>query len=243
MKKLSLEDYAMKVKSFSNQKMDFYDNVKDAKKWVDHYYKEKQKKHLFDDLKRALIQYTEGFYKIINPFLRKTQGKIKDPDILKFFGFNSLVTKNTINKIEKIDKAFKNLNLDHSICVYRRTSKSHFSQDFGTLRTGKMINEQVVSKIIQFYSRHEHQVYKEYAYLSTSLTKDPSPNYDSDKLPVLLKIKVPKGTQAIFLDDISTNHGEMEVLINRGYRFKYERFSIIKDNTYESLQIDVSLIK
>ncbi|MFH9014099.1 ADP-ribosyltransferase [Streptomyces sp. NPDC017943] len=62
-------------------------------------------------------------------------------------------------------------------------------------------------------------VYDELGYMSTSLGKDPAFAYQ----PVHLHLRVPQGTPALWIDHISVNKGERELLLARGVEYKVTR--------------------
>ncbi|MFC7843734.1 ADP-ribosyltransferase [Streptomyces sp. NPDC057382] len=62
-------------------------------------------------------------------------------------------------------------------------------------------------------------VYDELGYMSTSLGRDPAFSYQ----PVHLHMRVPQGTPALWIDHISVNKGERELLLARGVEYKVTR--------------------
>ncbi|MGW3991678.1 ADP-ribosyltransferase [Streptomyces sp. NPDC004830] len=62
-------------------------------------------------------------------------------------------------------------------------------------------------------------VYDELGYMSTSLGKDPAFAHQ----PVHLHLRVPQGTPALWIDHISVNKGERELLLARGVEYKVTR--------------------
>ncbi|MFD5131834.1 ADP-ribosyltransferase, partial [Streptomyces olindensis] len=62
-------------------------------------------------------------------------------------------------------------------------------------------------------------VYDDLGFMSTSLGKDPAFEYK----PVHLHLRVPEGTPALWIDHISVNKGERELLLARGVEYKVTR--------------------
>ncbi|WP_148640433.1 ADP-ribosyltransferase, partial [Streptomyces azureus] len=62
-------------------------------------------------------------------------------------------------------------------------------------------------------------VYDDLGFMSTSLGKDPAFEYK----PVHLHLRVPEGTPALWIDHISSNKGERELLLARGVEYKVTR--------------------
>ncbi|WP_308432437.1 ADP-ribosyltransferase, partial [Streptomyces echinoruber] len=67
----------------------------------------------------------------------------------------------------------------------------------------------------------EGNIYGDAAYTSTALGKTVPPPFDLK--PVHMHLRVPKGTPALWIDHISANPGEREMLLARGTKYKVTR--------------------
>ncbi|MEU0196982.1 MULTISPECIES: ADP-ribosyltransferase [unclassified Streptomyces] len=67
----------------------------------------------------------------------------------------------------------------------------------------------------------EGGVFDDKAFTSTALGKTPPPPFDS--LPVWMHWRVPKGTPALWIDHLSKNPGERELLLAKGSEYKVTR--------------------
>ncbi|MFU0252202.1 ADP-ribosyltransferase [Spiroplasma sp. Moj] len=195
------------------------------------------------EFKEYLEQYTGSNYEPINEYLRKTNGKIYHdieaiPAELKF-------TKNDLKKVNdkilKLDKSFQKAKTNEKLVVFRRVSGYQFSDHYLNLRdANNKINRDLFTQIRQDYTGKK---FTQHSFLSTSLSKDPNKSYSGECYPILLRISLPKGTKAIYVDEISKYYGQNELLLNRGYTFRYHNFLIVKDKTTgkESIKVEISL--
>lgn len=208
--------------------------------------------NLSSDEIKAIYQYTQTS-RYINPYLRKYKGKQMDNDIN--VNYNRLNSPAHMNwQMKYIDSALKKSKLTRDIYLYRRVSLLHFypiekiENEKLTLRSKpKEINKKIANKLfINLIKYGNENRYKDFAYVSTSLSQDPRFVKDLrlfEEMGILLKIKVPKGTKAAFINEISAFPNQNEVLIGRNYIYKYNNISIINTDGIESLAVELELEK
>lgn len=195
----------------------FKKNHKAALEWGDQQYA-RWLKNLNTEERKDLKGYTGSQYDSINTYLRTNRGK--------------LIGSPLDQKIKNIDSALKKAYVPEDITVYRRVTDWQFAKETNTLRPqdeqhqfGKMIDRDTFSQIRkEFYNK----TFTSDGYMSTSLSQDPHESFA--KHPVLLKISIPAGTNAGFIDSIS-GYSQAELLIQRGYTFRYTSFDIEKDSS------------
>ncbi|PEQ08699.1 ADP-ribosyltransferase [Bacillus toyonensis] len=206
----------------------FKKNKKEALEWGDQHYS-KWLKNLNEDERKDLKGYTGSQYDNINTYLRTNKGK--------------LIGSPLDQKINNIDLALKRAYVPEDITVYRRVTDLQFAKEVNTLRPqddqhqfGKTIDRNAFSQIRQeFYNK----TFSSDGYMSTSLSQDPHESFA--KHPVLLKISVPAGTNAGFVDSIS-GYSQAELLIQRGYTYRYTSFDIETDSSgKEYVAVEVEL--
>ncbi|MEK4500026.1 ADP-ribosyltransferase [Bacillus sp. FSL R12-0069] len=206
----------------------FKKNKKAASDWGDQHYS-KWIKNLSEGESKDLKGYTGSHYDSINTYLRTNKGK--------------LIGSAVDEKIKNIDSALKKARVPENITVYRRVTDWQFDKDVNTLRPqnekhqfGKLIDRDAFSEIRKnFYNK----TFTSDGYMSTSLSQDPHESFT--KHPILLKISVPAGTEAGFIDKLS-GYDQVELLIQRGYKFRYTSFDIEKDPSgKEYVTADVEL--
>ncbi|HDR6248283.1 TPA: ADP-ribosyltransferase [Bacillus cereus] len=219
--------------------IDFQSNVEGARKWGESYYK-KWKPELSSEEQNSIENYTGGGYNEINLYLSKpTEWK-------REYGKGSeekirLQEQNLQKKINTIDKAIDKASVPEAIIVYRRVSEWQFNRESMTLRenTGHSLVQKVKNEII---AEFQGKTFTQHSYMSTSLAKDPHKSFTGERFNILLVIHIPKGTRAAYVANMGKYPEQLELLIKRGYTFKYEKFSVIKDaNSKESLMVEVSL--
>ncbi|MCY9511436.1 ADP-ribosyltransferase [Paenibacillus larvae] len=146
---------------------------------------------LKENEKRQITEYTKNASPI-NSYLRENDGNL---------GPNPEMDK----KIELMDKALKKTKLHDSITVYRGTDGIIFGEEFQTiLMNGNKVNEEVVMKIREQF---EGTVLLERGYLSTSIVL----GIQFLARNVLIELKVPKGENAGYVDQISYFPGQLEL--------------------------------
>lgn len=125
--------------------------------------------------------------------------------------------------------------------MYRRVSEDQFQIEAGDLRpNGSTLDE---PKMNELWNQWDGKTFESFNFMSTSLSKDPDKSFSTDRYAILLHITIPKGTQAAYVGDISKYPDQLELLIQKGYEYRYDSAKMINDKGKESLQIDVSLVK
>lgn len=230
--------------------LDYKTNHVRATKYGIHLYKDWKNKLSKEEKKRfkeCLEGYTGSHYSEINEYLRATNGNLShniDSKILKKLGLDKKEKlKNLNDKILTLDKAFQRAKTSERLVVYRRVSEWQFplDKDFSLWEKDKTIDRAVLKEIIAKFSG---KTFTEHGFLSTSLSKDPGKSFGDQRYPVLLEVKIPQGTRGIYVGEISKYHDQNELLLKRGYTFRYDRFTIIiGKNGRQSLKVEVSLVE
>lgn len=201
--------------------IDFEGEHEKAKGWGEKKYKE-WKERLTSEEKESIEYYTDFDYLEINQYLREVKGKLKTSDLN--------------NTIKHIDSALKKGRISEPITVYRRAKGFSLGINNGLLVDWKNPNKIIKENISKISEMLIGKTKTEYGYISTSLSQDAASNFS--KLPILLKIHLPVGTEAAYLGNLSTNPGENEVLIGRGFTYQIEKASIIELEGREYLEIE-----
>lgn len=231
------------IDDFKKEKVkDFRKNKDNVQKWSDEHYQKILDSKLNKKQKDKLRDFTASRYDPINEYLRITNGKLLDPSKKETLGNYKISQIKRLNEeINEITTAIKKTPTPWIVNVYRRESDFRFGMD-NELRNsieGK-IDRAAFRKI---KDQFEGRAFIQDSFMSTSLTQDPHKSYGPDRYPVLLKIKIPKGTEATYIAELSKYPDQMEFLINRGSMFKYDQFKIIAENGKETVLVEVSLIK
>ncbi|MGR5965258.1 ADP-ribosyltransferase [Bacillus cereus] len=214
---------------------DFHTNKGSAEKWGEDNYK-KWLAEISAEETTAIKYYTGEGYDKINAYLRMNEGK---RPTFPFENGEKKVVR--LDAIGKIDAALEKAAIPEAIIVYKRVSEWIFNHDSSALRknTENVLNTKIKDEII---AKYQGKTFEEKGFMSTSLSQDPSREYGPERYNILLKIHIPKGTHAAYIESISRKKEQLELLIKRGYTFKYEKFSVIKDaKGRESLMVEISL--
>ena len=129
------------------------------------------------DEKKAVHNYTNGFYDSMNEAMR--------------FGYHAGPKSDINHLVAYLDKA----SLPHDVVVSRKVKGSY-------------------AEFLKAQASHAGAEMTEYACASTSI----DPQKWSGSVQMILKI--PKGSKAAYVDSISANQGEREMLLQRGARYK-----------------------
>lgn len=221
------------IKEKNKNVLDFKWYTRKAESWGLQTFKE-WKENLTTSEKDIVKGYTGSKYDPINEHLRKYEGKLGKEG-----------NEKVENQIKDLDAALKKSKIPQNVNVYRRVSELQFGKEYEdyNLRQGGIINKEKVAKL---EGKFRGQTFNQHSYMSTSLVQDPHQSYSNDRYPILLEITIPEGTQGAYIGDMSEYPGQYEMLINRGYTFKYEKFSIVKptraeDKGKEYLKVNLSL--
>ncbi|MEJ9166914.1 ADP-ribosyltransferase [Bacillus thuringiensis] len=185
--------------------------------------------------KDAIRGYTAMDYSRINGYLRSDYYDILDQEKLE-------------KSIKLIDRAFSKAPLYNDIVVYRRVGASAFGLSENELVKLDLKEDDIVnstSKINMeifegFKNMFQGKYKKDPAYISTSIVKDPKEGFSYR--PILMKIHVPKGVPAIYVDPLSQFPGEMELLLPRNRTYKVTNISPVIEKNREYVQVDVEIL-
>ncbi|MGG0397441.1 ADP-ribosyltransferase, partial [Bacillus toyonensis] len=174
--------------------------------------------------KDAVRGYTGIDYEDINSYLRSDYFDVRDQEKIK-------------RSIQQMDLAFSRVRLYEDMIVYRRASESAFGYQEGTL-----VNEGVIDmeQFEMFKNRFQGKYKKDPTYISTSIVKDVAEGFSNR--PILLKIHVPKGVPAMYLDPLTHFSGEMELLLPRNRTYKVKTISPVTEEDREYVMLDVEIL-
>ncbi|QPS53436.1 hypothetical protein I6G54_28770 (plasmid) [Bacillus tropicus] len=232
------------VKEKNKNVLDFKWYTRKAESWGVQTFKN-WKENLTISEKDIITGYTGSKYDPINEYLRKYDGEI----IPNIGGDLDKKSKKALEKIENqiknLDAALQKSKITENLIVYRRVSELQFGKKYEdyNLRQNGIINEE---KVMELESNFKGQTFIQHNYMSTSLVQDPHQSYSNDRYPILLEITIPEGVHGAYIADMSEYPGQYEMLINRGYTFKYDKFSIVKptreeDKGKEYLKVNLSI--
>ncbi|MFY0137207.1 MULTISPECIES: ADP-ribosyltransferase [Bacillus cereus group] len=101
------------------------------------------------------------------------------------------------------------------------------------VQKGNKINR---GKISYLSKNLKGMIKTEYVYLSTSLSNVFGP--ENSKRPIIMKIKLPEGTNAVYLGSLRKWPEENQMLVAREFTYKAEGISIIVDKGKEYIQLN-----
>ncbi|MHB0802415.1 ADP-ribosyltransferase [Bacillus thuringiensis] len=187
--------------------------------------------------KDTVRDYTGGGYGDINRYLRSDY-------------FDVIDQEKTEASIKQMDRAFSRVRLHDDMVVYRRVSESAFNlpdyiSNYLLEKTGEttLVNKDLkvnVEKLEIFKNMFQGRYKKDPAYISTSIVKDVATGFN--ELPILMKIHVPKGVPAVYVDPLSNAQGEMELLLPRNRTYKVTNISPVIEKDREYVQVDVEIL-
>ncbi|MEH7153011.1 ADP-ribosyltransferase, partial [Bacillus thuringiensis] len=211
------------------------DEKEKATTWGEQAFKEWKEKLTVND-KDELYKYSASWYDDINTYLRT--GKLSDDSSRK----ESAVKE----RIKAIDAVLTKGTVPQDVMVYRRITEQQFGEESNWLRNqDDTINEKNAAELEQ---KFKGKTFEQKSYMSTSLIQDPHQSF-GNRQTILLEIKLPKGTHAGFLGEdskLTKYPDQLELLVNRGYTFQYDKFSIVnptKDGEKPYLKIEVTVKK
>ncbi|MGR5864569.1 ADP-ribosyltransferase [Bacillus cereus] len=185
--------------------------------------------------KDAIRGYTAMDYSRINGYLRSDYYDILDQEKIE-------------KSIKLIDRAFSRVRLHDDIIVYRRVSESAFGLPENALVKHIVKEDNPVnstSKIdresLEFFkNRFQGKYKKDPAYMSTSIVKDAAEGFSD--APILMKIHVPTGVPAIYVDPLSNFSGEMELLLPRNRAYQVTDISPVIEKDKEYIMLDIEIL-
>ncbi|OQR54861.1 ADP ribosyltransferase [Bacillus sp. CDB3] len=185
--------------------------------------------------KDAIRSYSSMGAGMVNSFLRNDYFDVLDQEKVE-------------KSIKQIDRAFSRVRLHDDMIVYRRVSESAFGLPENSLVKLDLQEDDPVnstSKINMesfefFKNRFQGKYKKDPAYMSTSIVKDAAEAFS--ERPILMKIHVPKGVPAIYVDPLSSFPGEMELLLPRNRTYKVTNISPVIEKDKEYIMVDVEIL-
>ncbi|WP_242065713.1 ADP-ribosyltransferase [Bacillus thuringiensis] len=185
--------------------------------------------------KDAIRGYTAMDFGKINSYLRTDYFDVLDQEKVE-------------KSIKQIDRAFSRVRLHDDMIVYRRVSESAFGLPENSLVKLDLKEDDPINSISKidmesfefFKNRFQGKYKKDPAYISTSIVKDAAEVFSFH--PILMKIHVPKGVPAIYVDPLSENPGEMELLLPRNRTYKVTNISPVIEKDKESIVVDVEIL-
>lgn len=221
---------------------DFNTDKEAARKWGEEKYKDWEEKKITKEEKEVVQYYTGSGADAINEYLKATEGKLveKQEDLPE--GYTLSDAKKLNEKITKLEGALEKASTPETLSVYKRVSEQQFDMDAGDLRPNGPNGGLDLAKVQQLQNDFQGKTFEPLKFMSTSLSKDPDKSFGPQRYAILLHIKLPKGTAAAYIGDLSKYSEQIELLVQRGYTYKYDKFTIINDNGIQSLKVDVSLV-
>lgn len=225
---------------------DFKGNENAAHDWIKRK-SEKWLKNLKIHEKEALTSYT-NFALNINTYLREFKEPVEEKGNLTEEEWNDYQKHN--NQIKNIDSALQKSKTSKAMYVYRRVEEIQFysvaelKNESLKLRTGTKINNESFKKLLDRFILNQTE-YQDPAYVSTSVSQDPTGVKFAAMRPILLKIKVPIGASIGFFGKKIAKNFDMqnEGLIARNSKFKYRNaVKTIDKNGFEIISINVDLL-
>ncbi|OUB27336.1 ADP ribosyltransferase [Bacillus thuringiensis serovar yunnanensis] len=180
--------------------------------------------------------YTAADYQTINGYLRSDYFDVLDQEKVE-------------KSIKLMDRAFSRVRIHDDMIVYRRVSEIAFGLPEGSLVTSDIkendslvhINSKIDMGMFEtFKNMFQGKYKKDPTYISTSIVKDAAEGFRD--LPILLKIHIPKGVPAIYVDPISNVPGEMELLLPRNRTYKVTNVSPVVEKDREYIMLDVEIL-
>ncbi|PGS78481.1 hypothetical protein COC69_15180 [Bacillus cereus] len=200
------------------------DHLPQAESWGNEYYSTWVNN--ITELEKKEIGFYAGVgYRDINTYLRTYNGQLPG------------VKPKIEEKIRNLDHAFQTAKLKDTIAVYRRVSETAFGLPQQTLiDKNNQINP---TQLQEFKQNFLGKSKKEYAYMSTSIIKDPAPEFS--KLPILLRLIVPKGNIAAYIAPLSPSPEEMELLLPRDTSYQITNITPVIQNECQYILIDATV--
>ncbi|EOO61631.1 hypothetical protein IKE_05853, partial [Bacillus cereus VD196] len=174
--------------------------------------------------KDAVREYTGEGHRDINGYLRSDYFDARDQEKIK-------------RSIQQMDLAFSRVRIHEDMIVYRRASESAFGY-----RDGELVNQDGIDmeQFEMFKDRFQGKYKKDPTYISTSIVKDAALGFNYR--PILLKIHVPKGVPAMYLEPLTQVSGEMELLLPRNRTYKVTNISPVSEEDREYVMLDVQIL-
>jgi len=164
----------------------------------------KQAKTLSKSEKHILSEYSLNEYININEFLtKKIKKHIPNPEELDIL-YEDAILEQTKENVEKLDNIFKNVSLPENIVSYRG------------LRDDILVeNRELMEALDTPGSEVSFDCFS-----SSSVMPFVASNFATGYNGRLIELRLPKGSKALYIAEVSMSPSEYELLINRGTKFK-----------------------
>lgn len=220
---------------FSPDVIDFHEDIDKAKNWGKNFNHLQEQKMNRED--HRAFNIFSMHWRQINDYLRTEKGVlIKDLEILKQKNYDVKINE----KIAAFDQTLDKLSIGHTLQVYRRVDGSFFGIE-KPLRKNKEIDTALAHEI---QNNYQNKTKIEHGYISTSLSKHASGSYfNAEQFPILIKIKLPPDTKAIYISEISDHTEELELLLKRGYKLRYQQIAVSNDRGHQIIEMNATIEK
>lgn len=204
-----------------NAEADFYDATQNAKEFTRYEHEDMNfDEFRWDDLSPAerdgVYNYTDEYYESMNRLCRGQ--KVKGWDDEDFI----------LEQVQNCTSALNQFQIKEDTMLYRGMgSFRRVAEQFGVSETD-LINMVKDSSIVGM-------PFTELGFCSTAIAKR-----DAWEKDVMLNICAPKGTKGLYVDPISANRGERELLLQRGTMF--EVYGANRDEFSGRITLDVVVI-
>lgn len=205
--------------------IDFDSDFPSARAWAENTFKLSE--GLSNDEINNLKRYTGSKYDEVNTYLRENGGKGSDQKLNTF--------------VDSITTAISKSKAPEDLILYRRVTEQQFGLEYGELRptSGNFkINREKLQEIKDGY---QYKVVDHHNFMSTSLARDPHQSFGG-RQAILLKVKAPKGTEVMNVSSISKYPEQLELLVNRGYKIKYNHFEVKENGGKEYVEVVVDIL-
>jgi hypothetical protein len=180
--------------------------------------------------KKAIMKYTDGYYRQINKILRRELTK-------KEISGSDKEAELELNQDRKnIDAAFK-----HPSSV----APENFVAYRGLVLTREKRNN-TIKKLQSAKDKNNLVIFQDKGYLSTSTSAATAQNFapgiDTEQYHALLTIQVPKGAHILAPHNVSQNSGEQEIIFPHGTTFEILDYVEPKSVGFEDSKFDAYIL-
>ncbi len=217
--------------------VDFKENQIGAKIWGEKKFEKWQK----EDLNFIELNTLRDFSQIpdyINSYWEATKGEtITDVNLIENYQtlLGNRLPEELIKQTEILDRAIEKATITEPMIVYLRTDEVFFKKTAATFKNFE--NGQVdLKKFRELRAEYENQKKPIYEFLMPSLVKVPegAREFQNQQFPFVIKISLPRGTNAGYLGKISFFDQWNQMIIGRkqdgkNYSLQFDDFAIEKD--------------
>ena len=205
-------------KDFTPNSFVCFDNINEISDWGYNYYEYSKKieqeynddffNYNRDFLPFMVIKYYTGYnHEWINDHLRNTKTKY----------FTEITLKHTTKRISVLKEELKKFKTKTNLVVVRRINNSFLKEVY---LKGRKLKKNIILQDLGFLSTSINLFYR----------KDYQGNYSRLEDETIIIIKIPQGTNALYLEPISEKE-EFELLLNHGAKMRIEdKITIFRNN-------------